>query len=178
MTISRLFFSLVCAFTVVLKPVQGYGHSILVGNTRADNVVEIFLSGSNVSVSEFVRLPNPDHILTYQNHLYLSSGDEVENSAIYSLGDDDELSIFASGGGMKRPYGFDFYNGVLYVASFMTDQVLMFDASTGDYISEFTSKEDGLCNGPNHISVHDGILYLTTQGSNVVNGTLSYTFAR
>ena len=179
----RSFFQVLLGATLLLCSSLGNveGTSLLVGNTRADNIVEIQLDDggdpmSSMSFMEEIR--NPDHMVVHNDHLFVSSGDDLESSAIYGRDDDGMPSVFATGGDMVRPYGFAFYEDTLYVASFKTDQILMFDATTGEYKGVFASKEDTYCNGPNHIAIHDGTLYLTTQGSNFVNGTLQYMFAR
>jgi hypothetical protein len=152
---------------------------LLVGNTRSDSVSKISEDGMLVTPSAF-SIPNPDHLLIYEDKLYVSSGDDLETSGIFMLDMslDEEPVLFASGGGLVRPYGFTFYEGTLYVASFKTDQILMYSAEDGSYQGVFSSKNDTLCNGPNHVSAHEGKLYVTTQGSNVINGTLEYLFAR
>jgi hypothetical protein len=67
------------------------------------------------------------------------------------------------------------------LASFRTDQILMDNALTGDYIGVFAqgdAAEEGLCNGPNQLVIHDGKFYMTTQGSYIdENGDLQYAFA-
>jgi outer membrane protein assembly factor BamB len=163
---------------ILLVPEEEPTPELLVGNTRADNIVIV---SDELSIAEFIGdVPNPDHLVVYEDTLYLSAGDTGENSAIYAYSN-GTLSVFAEGGGLMRPYGFAFDGGILYVASFMTDQILTYDASTGEYIGVFAETdgtEEGLCNGPNHIAIFEGSLYLTTQGSNVVNGSLTYLFAR
>jgi hypothetical protein len=88
------------------------------------------------------------------------------------------VDVIASGNGMKRPYGFDVYDDVLYVASFRSDQILKFSVTDGSFIGVFAQgnrSRDGLCNGPNHIAIVDGKLYLTTQGSIITpEGALTY----
>jgi hypothetical protein len=79
--------------------------------------------------------------------------------------------LFATGGGLTRPYGFamDALTGILYVASFRTDRILMYNATTGDYLDVFAAgnaTNEGLCNGPNHMVIYNGTtLYVTTQGT-------------
>lgn len=168
--------------------------SLLVANTRGGS--EVFQYGlESGMISEWV-LPNilesPDHIVSYQGHFYISTGTDVNTSAIARLTPTDGMMSststamtmeldFATGGGLKRPYGFDFYEDTLYVASFMTDQILMYNATTGEYMGVFAqgnATEEGLCNGPNQIAIHDGMLYMTTQGSFIdVDGNLQYAFA-
>jgi hypothetical protein len=153
-------------------------YSLLVGNTRSDSVSEISENGTLINPRVF-SIPNPDHLLMYQDKLYVSSGDDFETSGIFMLNNlNEEPVLFASGGGLVRPYGFTFYEDTLYVASFKTDQILMYSALDGSYQGVFADKNDTFCNGPNHVSAHEGKLYVTTQGSNVVNGTPEYLFTR
>jgi hypothetical protein len=165
----------VVALTLLLSSVANAAHTLLLGNTRADNIVSVF---SGEATEYLADIPNPDHIVEYEGNMYFSAGTELEDSAIYKLGD-EELTIFATGGGLKRPYGFKFYEGLLYVASFMSDQVLTYNATTGEFIEVFAAgngTEEGLCNGPNHIDIYEGMLYMTTQGSTVISGELAYLF--
>ena len=164
--------------------------SLLLGNTRGQS--EIFQygleSGEMVPFVPGGILEAPDHILEYEGYYYISTGAEVNTSSIARLpvksksaADDIEVR-FASGGGLKRPYGFDIYDDTLYVASFMTDQILTYSLTSGDYIGIFAQgngTEEGLCNGPNQIFIYQGNLYMTTQGSFVdaSTGTLNYGLA-
>jgi hypothetical protein len=80
-------------------------------------------------------------------------------------------------GGLICPYGSDIVDDTMYVASFMTDQILMHDTMTGIFVVKFAKgdgMEEGLCNGPNQIAIYDGMLYLMMQGSVVVDGMLQY----
>ena len=161
--------------------------TLLLGNTRGDS--EIFKYGLESDVIEpFVPggiLEAPDHIVEYDGYYYISTGAEVNTSSIARMPIDnpDDIEVtFASGGGLKRPYGFDIYEETLYVSSFMTDQILTYSLSTGDYIDVFAQgdgTEEGLCNGPNQIYIYDGKLYMTTQGSYIdsVDGSLNYGLA-
>jgi hypothetical protein len=133
-----------CSFFFLLPTTTSAEPTLLVGNTRGGS--EIFQYGLDSGmVSEWI-IPNilesPDHIVAYQGQYYISTGTEVNTSSIArmtNVENDDTAPImmeldFATGGGLKRPYGFDFYQDILYVASFMTDQILMYNATTGDYM--------------------------------------------
>jgi len=181
--IFTLFFGAVSSFAVYEE--TGSSYSILVGNTRGDNIVEYSSSGEYIG--EFISadsglLDSPDDIVKYGDNIYVSTGTTPENSAImkFSL-DGTGGEIFASGNGMYRPYGFTFYSGILYVSSFMSDQILMYDASTGEYMDVLAAGDgtaEGLVNGPNDMAVGpDGRLYVTTQGSTVISGSLEYQFS-
>ena len=161
---------------------QAAADSLLVGNTRGNGeILQYFLKNDTISTFYSDGLVAPDHIVWYDGAYYISTGTDLDTSAVAKIEDGAMNLTFASGGGLMRPYGFDFYNDTLYVASFMTDQVLMFDAMTGEYIGVFAQgdmTEDGLCNGPNQIKIYDKKLYLTTQGSFVdESGNLNYAFA-
>jgi hypothetical protein len=91
-----------------------------------------------------------------------------------------EESFIESGDGLLRPYGFDIYEGIIYVASFLSDQILMYSEETGEFMGEFAmgdGTEEGLCNGPNQLAIYDGKMYLTTQGSVAVDGVPQYGLA-
>lgn len=74
----------------------------------------------------------------------------------------------------------EFYKGRIYVASFRSDEILVFDGTTGDFIDVFAGgngTEAGLLNGPNHIAIYGTLLYVTTQGSVAdETGDISYLF--
>jgi hypothetical protein len=66
------------------------------------------------------------------------------------------------------------------VASFRSDEILVYDLATGDFIQVFASgngTEEGLLNGPNHIAIHGTSMYVTTQGSVADDsGEISYLY--
>jgi hypothetical protein len=167
---------------------------LLVGNTRGGSeIVALSLLGGGETMTDVLvaepfittGLVAPDQILWRDGYYYISTGDTVDNSAIvrYTADGQQDLSWKASGGGLKRPYGFDFYDemDLLYVSSFMTDQILIYNATTGEYLDVFAqgdATEEGLCNGPNEMDIYDGKLYMTTQGSYIdEEGNLQYAFA-
>lgn len=176
--------TLLLAAAVLLPVVPLSDAALLVANTRGNN--EITLISDNGTASTFydgTGLSAPDNIRLLDGYYYISTGTEIEDSSIARIDSaTGEIDLtFAAGGGLKRPYGFDFYEDKLYVASFMTDEILVYDASTGDFMEVFAqgnATEEGLVNGPNQIAIHDGTLYMTTQGSYIDgNGTLQYAFA-
>lgn len=165
---------------------------LLVTNTRptgGGNVLKYsqctgeFL-GDLISAGPPGNLVEPDTMLIGPDGmLYITSGVTDTESAVKKFDSEtgEFLGDFATGNGMRRPYGIAFDGqGNLYVASFRSDQLLRFDSS-GNYIDEFavgTSTADGL-NGPNGLAFGpDGKLYVTTQGS-VADGIggISYLFA-
>ena len=148
------------------------------GNTRGDNVVGVY---EDESIEEYVSgLSNPDHIRIVGDYLYVTVGYTNETSNMYrkniKTGHVD-TAFFMPGGDLLRPYGFDFYKDKIYVASFLTDKILMYDMYTGAYLGIFAQgdgTEEGLVNGPNHIAIYNDKLYLTTQGSVATNGEPVY----
>ena len=159
---------------------------LLIANTLGNTSIVAY-NLADKSLSEYATvvdgLVSPDHMVLHDDDLYVSIGDTVENSAIAKLTTPGGAidTTFATGGGLKRPYGFAFYNGTIFVASFMTDQILEYDAVSGDYLGVFAqgnATEEGLCNGPNQIAIHEGLMYLTTQGSFIDDeGALNYAFS-
>ncbi|GBF83643.1 copper amine oxidase [Aphanothece sacrum FPU3] len=117
-------------------------------------------------------LKAPDHLaFGSDGDFYVSSGDRVENSAIIRY---DGLTgkfkeKFAFGGGLIRPFGFTFGpDGYLYVSSFLTDQILLYEGKNGKFIDVFAQGNGlpGGLNGPNDLLFgKDGSLYVTTEGS-------------
>ena len=181
LSVSILFLGLLFALDTTVQ-VEA---ALLEGNTRGDVPISSYDGESSFTsfLPEDIALVAPDHlVLNDETYLYISHGDSVNNSGIFRMNvkDGSYEEMFASGGGLIRPYGFDIFNGTLYVASFMSDQVLMYDEETGDYLGEFAAgngTEEGLCNGPNQIAIYDGKLYLTTQGSMTVDGAVEYKFS-
>jgi len=154
---------------------------LLVGNTRANNVVT-YDEQTGEFLGEFVTqgsggLVAPDAlVLGPDGHLYVTSGDTAQNSAVlrYDGKTGRFIDKFASGNGMIRPYGAAFGpDNLLYVSSFLSDQLLRFNATTGAFVDVFATgdgKAGGL-NGPNALVFGpDGKLYVSTQGSIAVNG--------
>jgi outer membrane protein assembly factor BamB len=154
---------------------------LLIGNTRAGNIVR--LSSNDGSITEFLAdVSDPDHIQIVDEVLYVSVGTMLNESAIVrmDLATGAKDPMFCSGNGLRRPYGFDFYQGRIYVASFRSDEILVYDMMTGDFIEVFASgngTEEGLLNGPNHIAIYGTSMYVTTQGSVADDsGEVSYMF--
>jgi hypothetical protein len=110
-------------------------------------------------------------ILGPDGRLYVSSGETLDDSAIlrFDLDTGAFIDKFASGHGMRRPYGMAFGpDGKVYIASFLSDQILRFNASTGAFIDVFATGDGELggLNGPNSLLfAKDGTLYVSTEGS-------------
>lgn len=163
-----------------------YAGTLIVGNTRDNEFPAYRIDPTGFGIQPYITagntdsvLENPDFFKVYDGLLYVSSGDTVETSAIarFTLAG-NFVDIIASGNGMKRPYGFDIFEDVLYVASFRSDQVLKFSTIDGSFLGVFAQgnrTREGLCNGPNHVAINDGKLYMTTQGSVITaEGELTY----
>jgi outer membrane protein assembly factor BamB len=170
--------------------------ALLVGNTRGSAPISLYDDDDGGTFTPFLPsevgdlLIAPDHLVIMEDMLYVSHGDTLNTSAIFrmNLTDGSYDPMWATAPDeLYRPYGFAFDNdsgddggGVMYVASFLSDQILMFEQETGEYMGQFAAgdgTEEGLCNGPNQIAIHDGSLYLTTQGSVAgADGNLEYLF--
>jgi sugar lactone lactonase YvrE len=157
---------------------------VLVGNTRADNVLRIdpatgAVDGVHVAAAAG-GLFHPDTLRVRDGLLYVASGDTPEESAIlrYELETGEFVDEFIAGSGLHRPYGFAFApDGNVYVASFLTDELLRFDATTGAFVDVFAAGDEmpGGLNGPNIVELGpDGGLYVSTQGSVAVDGAPTY----
>jgi hypothetical protein len=149
---------------------------LLVANTRGHNIVE-YAQSNGAFLGELVApgtggLEDPDTmVIGPDGYLYVTSGHDVATSAVlrFDVDTGDFIDVFASGNGMHRPYGIAFGDdGLLYVASFLTDEILRFDGSSGTFVDVFATG-DGLAgglNGPDSLVFGpDGYLYVTTQGS-------------
>ena len=180
--------------------------NFLVGNTRGDNVFRFDLTTGR-SLGEFIPvglggLSNPDTLLfgpdangDARSDLYISNGATKTNSSILSfdgktgsfikaLVSDNPSTTVNESGGLIRPYGIAFGNdGNLYVSSFLTDEILRYNASTGKFVDVF-AKGNGLAgglNGPNGLLFVNGSLFVTTQGSiattNSTTGAVTAAFS-
>lgn len=154
--------------------------ALLVGNTRSNNVV-IFDEIAGNFLGELIPdnglLDSPDtFVYGPDGNLYISSGTTPENSAVLRFTPQGKfIDVFASGNGLFRPYGVAFGpDNNLYVSSFLSDEILRYDGTTGEFLDVFASRQgitpDGL-NGPNGLLFGpDDRLYVTTQGSVAVDG--------
>lgn len=151
---------------------------LLIANSNGNDIVR-FEQQSARFVDVLVpagTLDSPDTLALHDDQLYVSSGTTPESSAIvrFDASTGDHIDNFAEGGGLHRPYGFAFGpDGYLYVASFLTDQILRYQADNGEFVDVFAqgTGEAGTTNGPNGLNFGpDGKLYVTTQGSVAVDG--------
>lgn len=177
--------------------------TFLVGNTRGNNVVRFDAKTGNYLGQFIAPnsggLVAPDSIIFGSDgngdgisDIYITSGDkpatsrEQGASAILRydgrngafidrfVGDNPSTAGVDESGGLFRPYGAAFGpDGKLYVASFLSDQILRYDGTTGKFIDVFArgNQQPGGLNGPNGLLfAPDGNLYVTTQGSVARNG--------
>lgn len=168
-------------FSAVCLEASSANATLLVGNTRGNNVV-LFDEQNGKFLGNFITsgsggLIAPDDLnFGPDGNLYVSSGDTPETSAIlrYDGKTGKFIDVFAAGDGLFRPYGTAFGpDGNLYVSSFLTDQILRYNGTTGAFIDIFASGngQAGGLNGPDDLLFGaDGSLYVTTQGSIAVNG--------
>jgi sugar lactone lactonase YvrE len=162
------------ALASVLGAAPAAAATLLIGNTRGNNVV--VADTVKNTLRDFIAagsggLVDPDD-LTYgpDGNLYVSSGTSTGGAILRFNGRTGAfIDVFATAPSLKRPYGNAFGpDGKLYVASFRSDQILRFDGTTGAFLDVFAQgngQADGL-NGPNDLVFGpDGALYVTTQGS-------------
>jgi len=164
---------------------EGGRYKLLIGNTQGNNVV-VYSQSSGNYLGELVSaqtglLDRPDALVIAPNgDLCISTGTNTGNSAVlrFNLKTGEYLGVMASGGGLNRPYGYAWGpDGMLYVASFQSDQILRYDGETGDFVDVFAQGDalPGGLNGPDDIVFGpDGRLYITTQGSVAVNGSPTF----
>ncbi|MBE9225342.1 hypothetical protein IQ264_07840 [Phormidium sp. LEGE 05292] len=182
--------------------------TFLVGNTRGNNVVrfdaktgsylgEFISAGSGGLFAPDNIILGPDGNNDGISDLYITSGDKPATStgqgASGILRFDGRTGAFIDRfvtdnpntpnidetGGLLRPYGSAFGpDGKLYVSSFLTDQILRYDGTTGQFIDVFAkgNQQSGGLNGPNGIIFGpDGYLYVTSEGSVAKNGTADFS---
>ncbi len=178
------------ALTILVASASEAKAALLVGNTQGDNVL-IFDERSGKLGGEFIpAMPgfySPDD-LTFgpDGNLYVTfatnpnSSSPARGGAILKFDGKtgDFLGRFDNGGSLNRPYGIAFGpDGYLYASSFLSDEIIRYDAVTGDFVDVFatgTGTVNGL-NGPNDLLFgKDGTLYVTTQGS--VKGSFGVFF--
>lgn len=162
----------------------------LVGNTQGNNVI-LFDFSSGESLGDFISaetglLDNPDTLLFGPDangdrlkDLYVTSGTRPGTSSVLRFDgttgefidefiSDDSTTDVDETGGLIRPYELAFGpDGNLYVASFLSDQILRYDGKTGAFIDVF-AEGNGLAgglNGPDGLLFIGDSLYVTTQGS-------------
>ncbi|NET70507.1 MAG: hypothetical protein F6K62_05810 [Sphaerospermopsis sp. SIO1G2] len=162
----------------------------LVGNTRGDNVLRFDAATGNY-LGEFIPvglggLDDPDTLLfgpdangDGKSDLYIANGPESgipsvlrfdgETGAFIDVfvGDNPDTNVDETGG-LIRPYGMAFGpDGNLYVASFLSDQILRYNGETGEFIDIFAqgNGQPGGLNGPNGLLFINNSLFVTTQGS-------------
>ena len=158
--------------------------TLLVGNTQTGNIVR-YDASTGAYLGEFIPagtggLQQPDDLtIGPDGLLYITSGANTPtpDQGVLRFHPDtgayiDHFTRFAPETrqpAFLRPYGCAFGpDGILYVASFRTDEILRFDGRTGIYLDTFaagTGQPDGL-NGPNDLLfTPQGQLLITTQGS-------------
>lgn len=162
----------------------------LVGNTRGNNVT-LFDFSSGELLGDFISaesglLDDPDTLLFGPDangdslkDLYITSGTKPGTSSVLRFDgttgefidefiSDDPTTDIDETGGLVRPYELAFGpDGNLYVASFLSDQILRYDGTTGAFLDVF-AEGNGLAgglNGPDGLLFINGSLYVTTQGS-------------
>ncbi len=147
-------------------------HSIVRFNEKTGTFSSFINSGSG-------GLDIPDNLtIGSDGSLFVSSGNYTNPSASAILRYDSRtgapLGVFASGGGLSRPYGTTFAPGpngksYLYVSSFENDRILRYDAQTGAFFDTFAlggSGKSGDVNRPNGLRIGaDGSLYVATEGT-------------
>lgn len=182
--------------------------TFLVGNTRGNNVVrfdaktgsflgEFITAGSGGLFSPDNIIVGPDGNNDGITDLYITSGNKPANSTEQGASgilrfdgrtgafidrfvtDNPNTPNIDETGGLLRPYGLVFGpDGKLYVSSFLTDQILRYDGTTGQFIDVFArgNQQPGGLNGPNGLIFGpDGFLYVTTQGSVARNGEADFS---
>lgn len=186
---------------------RGRARTLLVGNTQGNTVLRFnprtggflgeFIPESAGLVSPDTLILGPDANGDGRSDLYISNGNQPANSGVLGSSNilrfdaitgsfidafvrDDPTTTEDETGGLFRPYGLAFGpDGNLYVSSFLTDQILVYDGNTGEFLSVFATgdQQPGGLNGPNGLLFDDqGQLYVTTQGSVAINGLPDFSF--
>ncbi|MBD2043118.1 hypothetical protein [Microcoleus sp. FACHB-672] len=173
-------------------------NTLLVGNSRGNNVQrvdaktgeilgEFIPANSGGLFAPDTLIYGPDGNADGIQDLYISSGDKPATSQEQGasvvlrydgvtgefidvfVGDNPNTPDVDESGGLHRPYGLAFgEDRDLYVSSFLTDRILRYNSTTGQFIDVFATgnAQAGGLNGPNGLLfAPDGNLYVTTQGS-------------
>jgi serralysin len=135
--------------------------AFLVGNTVGNNIIRFDLASDGLLWEEFISadtglLSDPDTLLYGPDangdgikDLYVTNGADLGTSSILRFDGgsgefidrfvgDDPTTEFNETGGLIRPYELAFGPaGNLYVASFLSDQILRYDGQTGEFIDVF-----------------------------------------
>jgi DNA-binding beta-propeller fold protein YncE len=106
-------------------------------------------------------------------NLFVSNGSfeivEFDGSTGVPVGPPSFVDTGGNGGGAIDPYGLRFRQGVLYVASFIHDEVKAFDATTGAFLSTFVTAGSGGLTGPTGIDFGPGgDLFVASQNDDAV----------
>jgi outer membrane protein assembly factor BamB len=148
---------------------------------RATNTVDVFdRNGSKVAALTVAGLDFPFGIDVDDGNIYVVSqkSDEVYAYLRKSHRNDPpgtvpalELLVPKQAGGLKAPFYTTVADGMLYVSSYGTDEVLRYDAETGEFIDVAVTAGEGGLSGPRGLDFDStGRLYVASSGRDGVIG--------
>jgi len=144
-----------------------------------NNSIERFDLATGAPLGSFVLggaggLVNPRSLAFGENgNLFVTNGDrtvlQFDAATGAPVAPVPFIDANGNGGGPLDGFGLRFRNGVLYVASYLEDEVMAFDAADGSFLSVFVTTGSGGLDGPRAIDFGpDGNLYVTSEADDSV----------
>lgn len=124
------------------------------------------LTGDGLSVPFGIHVEGDDIYVVSQgnNAVYAHLHDDGEHGAARNR---LEVLVPSGSGGLSKPFYPTVHEGLLYVSSFNTDEVLRYDAHTGDFIDAFVAAGAGGVDGPRGVDFDSaGNLYVASSNNN------------
>eukprot|EP00040_Diaphanoeca_grandis_P008102 m.43853 g.43853 ORF g.43853 m.43853 type:complete len:304 (-) comp19507_c1_seq1:113-1024(-) len=135
--------SVLCSSVVSFRPIQ---NPIIVQAQGAR-------TGQKVS-----SIPEPSYTLALGNTVFVSS---FWKNQVAIITDGVDIHVFAAGHGLDGPWGLAYFDGVLFVSSFGTDQIHRYDVDKGEFLGAFGNELELDC--PEGLAVDtNGTLYVVS----------------
>jgi len=143
--------------------------------------IDTFVPGGSAGLDDpvdFAFGPDGHLYVISQNTNEILAYDGADGSFLgVFVGDDPATTGVDESGGVDEPFSLLFADGVLYVTSFGTNEVLTYDGGSGAFLGVFVAAGSGGLLGPRQLTFGpDGNLYVANGGDNTVarNSVLRY----